>query len=198
MAQSPEELRREIEQTREDMSQHVDALSDKVSPSRIVHRRVDATKSAAGSVRDKVMGSASAGSDKIGATQSTLSDAVSGAPDAARSRTQGNPLAAGLLAFASGMLLASLLPASKVEEDAVLTLEDKFKEPVKEQLSGIASDLKDELQGSAQDAVQSVKETATEAAQTVGEQGKDSAQTVQSQAKGAADEVRGSTGDGTA
>jgi len=205
MAQSPEELRREIEQTREDLSRDVDAINDKVSPGRIVQRRVDRTKSAVGSVRERVMGTASAGTGKItdkansaqsslSSAQSSISDAVTGAPDAALSRTQGNPLAVGLLVFASGWLISSLIPVSKAEEQAMMTIEDKVKEPVKEQLGSIASEVKDDLQGSAQDAVQSVKETATQAAQTVSEQGKDSAQTVKSDAQGAAQEVRSSSG----
>jgi gas vesicle protein len=194
MAQSPEELKREIEQTRQDMSRDVDAISDKVSPGRIVQRRVDRTKSAIGSVRERVMGSASAGTSTIGnkasSAQSAVADVVTGAPDAAMSRTQGNPLAAGLLAFASGWLVASLLPASQVEQQAVLALEDKVKEPVKEQLTSIAHEIKDDMQGPAQDAVQSVKETAAEAAQTVKDQGSESAQSVRSEAQGATDDVR--------
>jgi len=197
MAQSAEELRRDIEQTRADMTRDVDAISEKVSPGRIVHRRVDRAKSAAGSLRERVMGSASsaAGSmgDGAGSVQSSVSDAVTGAPDAALSRTQGNPLAAGLIAFSAGYLLAGLFPASKVEERAAQSLEDTVKEPLKEHLSGFATEMKDDLQESAQQAVQSVKETATEAADTIKEQGQQSAQAVQSDAKDATDEVRNST-----
>ena len=176
MAQSPEELKREIEQTRQDMSRDVDAISDKVSPGRIVQRRVDRTKNAVGSVRERVMGSASSGTGTISDKASSVSDAVTGAPDAAMSRTQGNPLAAGVLAFAAGWLVASLLPASEAEQQAVLAVEDKVKEPVKEQLTGIAHEIKDDLQGPAQDAVQSVKESATDAAQAVKDQGAESAE----------------------
>ncbi len=198
MAQSPEELKRQIEQTRQDMSRDVDAISDKVSPGRIVSRRVDRTKSAVGSVRERVMGTASSGtatiSDKASSAQSTVTDAVTGAPDAAISRTQGNPLAAGLIAFAAGWLVSSLLPASRAEQQAVLALEDKVKEPVKEQLTGIAHDLKDDLQGPAQDALQTVKDSATDAAQAVKDQGGDAARTVRDEAQGATDEVRSTAG----
>ena len=58
MGQSPEELRREIEQTRRELSYDVDTLSDKVSPSRVVERRVDRTKASLAGVKDKVMGTA--------------------------------------------------------------------------------------------------------------------------------------------
>ncbi|MDX6297021.1 MAG: hypothetical protein QOI51_878 [Nocardioidaceae bacterium] len=196
MAQSPEELRYEIEQTRADMSRNVDAISERVSPSRIVQRRVDRTKNAVGTIRERVMGSVSAGAgqlgDKAGTTRDGVADAVTSAPEAAVQRTQGNPLAAGLVAFASGLIVAGLLPSSGPEEQAVESLESKLKEPVKEQLGGIARQMKEDLQGPAQSAVQSVKDTAAQAAQTVTEQGKDSAQAVSSDAKAATDEVRSS------
>ena len=197
MAQSPEELKREIEQTRQDMSRDVDAISEKVSPGRIVQRRVDRTKSAVGSVRERVMGSASSGGDAISDKASSVSDAVTGVPDAAMSRTQGNPLAAGVLAFAAGWLVASLLPASKAEQQAVLAVEDKVKEPVKEQLTSIANELKDDLQAPAQEAVQHVKDSATDAAQAVKDQGADSAESVRAETRGAAEEVRSSAGQST-
>jgi gas vesicle protein len=196
MGQSPEELRREIEQTREEMSRDVDAISDKVSPSRIVHRRVDRTKTAVSDLRERVMGSASSGAgtigDKTSSAKAGISDAVTGAPDAAMSRTQGNPLAAGLMAFAVGMFAASLIPASSAETQAAQALEDKVKEPLKEGMGDVARQLKDDLQGPAQEAIESVKETATAGAQTVADQGKESAQTVRSEAQSASDEVRSS------
>ena len=84
MAQSPEELKREIEQTRQDMSRDVDAISEKVSPGRIVQRsgstapknavslgfaltRVDAGTGASSG--------ASTISDKSSSAQSAVSDA---------------------------------------------------------------------------------------------------------------------------
>jgi len=198
MAQSPEELKREIEQTRQDMSRDVDAISEKVSPGRIVQRRVDRTKNAVGSLRERVMGTASSGTstlgDKASSAQSTMADAVTSAPEAAMSRTQGNPLAAGLLVFAAGWLVATLAPASKAEEQAVLALEDRVKEPVKDQVTSVANEIKDDMQASAQDAVQSVKDTATDAAQAVRDQGTESAQAVGTEARGAADDMRTTAG----
>ena len=50
-----EQLTRNIEGTREDLSRDLDALTDKISPSQIMERRKEATKSRFRSVRDKVM-----------------------------------------------------------------------------------------------------------------------------------------------
>lgn len=208
MGQSPEELREEIEQTRQDLSRDVDLINEKVSPGRIVQRRVDKTKGAVGSMRERVMGTASSGtsaiSDKASSAQSSMADAVGAvgdAPDAARRQAQGNPLAAGLVAFGAGMLLASLLPSSQAEENAAVALQEKaseLKEPVKEHMTGIANELKDSMQEPAQDAAATLRDSATEAVQTVQEQGKSSAETVTSQAKDAGQEVKDTASGGSA
>ena len=44
MTDTPEHIRRDIEVTREELSRDVDALSEKVSPARVLERRVDKAK----------------------------------------------------------------------------------------------------------------------------------------------------------
>ena len=56
MGQSPEELRREIEQTRMGMSENLDAIGDRVSPGRIVERRTNRVRNSVTSLRERVMG----------------------------------------------------------------------------------------------------------------------------------------------
>ena len=56
MSTHPEDIKRDIEATREELSRDVDALHDKVSPARVLERRVDTAKGAIGGVKDKVMG----------------------------------------------------------------------------------------------------------------------------------------------
>ena len=56
-ASDPEEIRREIERTQANLSQDVDALTEKVTPSKIVERRVDRARDTATRLKDKVMGS---------------------------------------------------------------------------------------------------------------------------------------------
>jgi hypothetical protein len=53
----PDRIRQEIEQTQERLSSDVDALAEKVTPSRIVERRVGRVRAAAGRWKDTVMGS---------------------------------------------------------------------------------------------------------------------------------------------
>ena len=131
MSTDPDQIRSEIEQTQRELSADVDALTDKISPQRIVERRVRGTRTAMTNVKDRIMGSTSdayqtAGSaasgvresagtrvsaarDTVAGTASSAVDTVRSAPDTARRSTQGNPLAAGLIAFGAGWLLSALL-----------------------------------------------------------------------------------------
>ena len=56
-ASDPDEVRREIERTQANLSQDVDALTEKVTPSKIVERRVGRVRDTATRLKDKVMGS---------------------------------------------------------------------------------------------------------------------------------------------
>ena len=60
MSDSPDEIRANIERTRSELGSDVDALADKVNPSKIVDRQVDRVRGAFGSVRERVMGAADA------------------------------------------------------------------------------------------------------------------------------------------
>ena len=53
---TPEQIQQDIEGTRRALSTDVDRLAEKVSPGRVVSRRVDRVKSGAASMREKVMG----------------------------------------------------------------------------------------------------------------------------------------------
>lgn len=175
----PEVIRRDIESTRADLSRNVDALTEKVSPSRVVGRRVDRAKDAVGSVKDKVMGSSDNpydqgamgdATDKASSMASSIGDTATSAPSIARQKTRGNPLAAGMIAFGVGWLASSLLPATEKEQEAASAVKDKASEhsdtltaPIKE----AAGNAKENLRAPAQDALQSVKGTATEATATV-------------------------------
>jgi hypothetical protein len=74
----PDRIRREIERTQANLSQNVDALTEKVTPSKIVERRVDRARDAATRLRDKVMGSnpVQASSHAASGVRSAASDAA--------------------------------------------------------------------------------------------------------------------------
>ena len=59
MSTDPDQIRSEIDQTQREMSADVDALTEKLSPSRIVERRVRRTRTAMTNMKDRIMGSTS-------------------------------------------------------------------------------------------------------------------------------------------
>ena len=91
----PDEIRSDIERTRLELGQDVDALADKVNPAKAAQRQTDKVRRAATRLKDRVMGTAS---DVVDSTQ----DAVADAPRKVASATQGNPIAVGLIAFGVG------------------------------------------------------------------------------------------------
>ena len=191
MTNNPDEIRREIEDTRGRLSSDVNALTETVSPSNVARRQVDKVAGVATSVKDRVMGTAddlrSSGSDAA----STVGHAPGAAADKARSKTQGNPLAAGLIALGAGWLVGSMLPASEKEKQAASTLKEKA-QPLVEEAKSMAQDTAQELKEPAQQAAQSIKDTATEAKDNVAQEGKSTAKDVTSQAQSSADTVRSS------
>ncbi len=66
-----------------------------------------------------------------------------------RRKAQGNPLAAGVIAFGLGMLVSSLIPSSEKEREAVSQLQDNL-EPVKEKAAEVAKDMAENLKQPAQ------------------------------------------------
>jgi len=189
MGQSPEELKDQIESTRADLGDTLDAIGDRVSPGRMIERKTNRVRQGVQGVRDRVMGvahdTAEGAKDRIGGTV----DAVRSIPGSGRQQAEGRPLVAGALAFGVGFLLASVLPQTDAEQDAAPQLAEKI-EPVKQQLSQAGQDAAEHLKEPVRDAVADVKETATSGAQQVMEQAREGAAETASVGRDAADELR--------
>ncbi|TCO20388.1 uncharacterized protein DUF3618 [Kribbella steppae] len=206
MAEDPEQLKRNIEQTRRTVGRDVDALTEKVSPTRVVGRRVDRARYGAHRFKERVMGSVESVGGTAGSAVSSVQDAgsnvgdaVGSAPDRARARTRGTPLAAGVIAFAAGWVVAAALPASTKERELAQEAKDTAMDaagPVKEQAAQMAQEVKENLQEPAQEAVTHVKHSASQAAGEVADESRSAAQQVAGDAKDSADNVRqaGSSG----
>jgi hypothetical protein len=205
---NPDVIRRQIEETRRELSYDVDALNEKVNPARVMDRRVTAAKGRITRAKEKVMGSAhdttstaqyhaqnaagsvqgaaSSAADSVQGAASSAAQAVQQAPDQIVRQTQGNPMAAGLIAFGVGWLVSSLLPATQKEQQLAQQAETALREnkdtllaPAKQ----AAQEIGEELKPVAQHAVEEVRSTATDAAQTVKQEGQSAAQDVQGQAQ---------------
>jgi hypothetical protein len=193
MTTEPEQLRREIEQTQRGLSADVNALTEKVTPRRIVQRRMDHARRTLTTMKDKVMGTASNGTgavaDTMGSSASSAAQTVRDLPLTVRRRTEGNPLAAGLIAFGLGWLTASLLPASKRERELAGEAKDFAQEHAQPVVGQAAERMKDNLREPAQEAIQSVKSAADDAGSTVTDQTRSAAANLTGQVQGAKDKV---------
>lgn len=178
MSESPDEIRAEIERTRSGLGADVDALADKVTPSKIAHRQTNKMKRAMNSMSERVMGSAESG-------QSTVSDAADQTSEMmhqAKAKAEGNPVAVGLIAFGAGLLAASLIPASEKEKSLAETAKQEA-QPLMDQASESAKEVASHLKEPAQ----ATKDRASEAVDHVKEQGSNAT----SQVKGRTEEARG-------
>jgi Protein of unknown function (DUF3618) len=189
MGQSTEQLRREIEYTRDDLGQTLDAIGDRVSPGRIVGRRKNRVVNGLSSVRDRVMGTASDAGHAIGDTAGGTVDTIQGAPQAVVQQTQGNPLVAGAVALGVGVLMASVFPTTAKEREVADQLKDKA-QPLADDLKQTGQAIAEHMKEPAREAVESVKQAATEGQQAVTETAKDAADSTRHAAREGAETVR--------
>jgi hypothetical protein len=220
MTSEPDQIRGEIQQTHRELSADVGALTEKLSPPKMVQRRARRTRVAMTNAKDKIMGNtashtpaasdtmspaasgvggtvsstASAATDKVASAASSAADAAGSAPEIARRRTQGNPLAAGLIAFGAGWLISSLLPATAPEQQVAAQVKDLATEkgrPVAHQLGQAAQQAREQLREPVRQSAESVKQTATDAAQAVAGEAQSAAGDVTGRAQQAKDKVTG-------
>ena len=179
MAQTTDELTLRIEEQRAVLGYHLDELGDKVSPRRMAERRKAAVRDRFSSVKDRVMGTASAGTDRAHEMKDEAMDAARRAPDAARRQYEGNPLAAGLLAFAAGLVVAAVLPETEKERELARSVQPHL-EAAASEVGAVAQDSAEALKPAARDAAEHVKQQAQQSGEHVKDDAKSSAQSVRS------------------
>ena len=140
----------------------------------------------AGSVRDTASDVTSA----VGDAASGAVDAVRGAPDVIKTKTEGNPVAVGLIAFGLGALAGTILPSTQTEKSMAPQLRERVVEPMKETASEAAREVGQDLRGTTEEAAERVKQTAQEGAQRLTEETRHRMEDVKSEAQAGAREVR--------
>ena len=179
MAAEPDRIRADIAATRAELTRDVDALADRTSPARVARRRWGSVKERAINVRERVMGVPSRATERVRETAEGLgeragdaahevADTVRRVPETIGQRTQGNPIAVGIIAFGAGLLVASLLPETEVERRAGERVREHagdLAEQVKAPLAEAAAELRDDLTDSGRQAMDQVKETTAQAVQ---------------------------------
>jgi ElaB/YqjD/DUF883 family membrane-anchored ribosome-binding protein len=168
MGEDPSRIRAEIEQTRADMGDTVEALGYKAD---VKGRAKDKVVG----VKDRITGTVSEGRDRITGTVSERTpDAgeVKGQAKRAAGVAQENPLGLALGSVAVGFLAGMLVPTSRVEDEKIGPMAEQVREQVKQTGQEALQHGKDV----AQQAASSAAETAREAGREHGEQLKQSAQ----------------------
>jgi len=206
-------LKREIEFRRERIGDTLEVIGDRVSPGRMAQRRKAAITGAMRRAKETVMGATDGMQQQFGAVTHTAGDgasqatermsdvahsaaeSVQHAPEAIAQRAQGNPFAAGLIAFGAGMLLATVLPKTRAEEQAAQQLQ-----PLVQEATNVARDagrqLAETAKNDAQQAAVDLRETTRDAATEVAQQAKQGASEVKDAGTTAASEVKDQAKDG--
>lgn len=210
MNTDPSRLREDIEQTRSRLSDNVDALADQANPAHMAKRQVSKVKAATGRFLDRVLGTAEdvrdaavdtaqqavegvqEAAEGVSARAHDVVESVADAPAAARRQTQGNPLAAGVVAFGLGLLLAAAFPPSRKERELAQAVKEQAK-PLTDQIVAAGQEVVENLAEPAQEAFDSLKESATEAVQHVQAEGSDAVSDVQDVLRESAGEITETT-----
>jgi ElaB/YqjD/DUF883 family membrane-anchored ribosome-binding protein len=167
VGEDPDRIRAEIEQTRAEMGETVDALGYKT----------DVKARAKDSIQDKkesVMGVATSAKDRLVGAGQSVGDAT---PDSeqvkhqarrAKSVAQENPLGLAVGAVAVGFLAGMLIPSTRVEDEKLGAMSDEVIERAKE---------------TGQEALERGKQVAQDAAETAKDSGREHAEELKESAQ---------------
>jgi gas vesicle protein len=185
MGKDPDAIRREIEQTRAQMDDTVEAIGYKADvPARAkdsVNRKVEAVQSTVKDAASRIGDTVRGRTDQVG-------DAVPSGQDVKRTArkavgiAQENPLGLAIGAVAVGFLAGLMVPSTRVED---------------ERLGPVADQVKDKVKETGQEAFERGKDVAQQAVQsateTVKEQGQEHGQELADSARQSAEEIRADT-----
>lgn len=205
MSTDPSEIRAQIEQTRANLSDDVDALAYEANPRTMAHRQVDKVKAKGSRLLDRILGTAEDvrdstmekfqhATDAVTGAASDAGDALTNLPRAARTQAQGSPVVAGLVAFGLGLLIAAAIPPTQKEQELAETLKEKA-QPLVDEVASAAKVVADDLAQPASEAVDALKDSAMEAVESVKNEGGAAMGDVQNTAKDAGADVSGSAAD---
>jgi hypothetical protein len=186
MGQDPDAIREEIEQTRAEMGETVDAIGYKADvPSRAkekVSEKVDNVKAKMGDTAARAKEAVTGAASRAGGA---VSDATPEGGEVKQSAkravglAQENPLGLAIGAAALGFLAGLAMPSTRVEDERLGPVADQVKDKMKE----TGQEALEHGKQVAQEATQSAVQTAKEHGQDLAESAKQNAQEAGSQAR---------------
>jgi hypothetical protein len=199
MGQDPDAIRQDIEQTRAEMGETVEAIGYKAD---VPSRAKDAVSEKVENVKSKVSDTATRAKEAVTGTTSQVSSRVADATPSSGQvkqqarRTAGlakeNPLGLAIGAAALGFLAGLAVPSTRVEDEKLGPVADQVKDKVKETGQEALDRGKQVAQEVASTAADTAKSSAQEHGQGLAESAKQSAQDVKSEASSSSGSSSGS------
>jgi hypothetical protein len=180
VGQDPDTIREEIEETRERMSDTVEAIGYKAD---VPSRAKEAVASKVDAMKSTVTSSATRAREAIAGSASQASDAAPSAHEVQRKAqraagvAQENPLGLAIGALAAGFLAGMLVPSTRIEDERV---------------GPVADQVKDTARQVGQEAVERGTEVARETARSASEAAREHGEELAGNARRHAGDVRAS------
>ena len=189
MGQEPSQIRQEIEETRAEMGDTVDALAYKTD----VKTRV---KESISDKRERLISQVQGTTHKVGEATPDGQQVKEGAQQAV-GVAQENPLGLAIGGLAAGFLAGMMLPSTKIEDEKVGPIADQVKETAAEtgqealeRGREVASQVADQAVEGAKEVGQHAKEVSQQAMETAKEASQEQGEELKDSAKEGAQEVK--------
>jgi Protein of unknown function (DUF3618) len=185
MGQDPDAIREEIEQTRAEMSETVEAVGYKAD---VPSRAKEAVSDKVESVKSAVSDTATRAKEAVTGTTSRVSDATPSSGEVKQTARQvagmakENPLGLAIGAAAIGFLAGLAVPSTRIEDEKLGQMSDQVMDKVKETGQEALDRGKQVAQDVAGTAADTAKEKAQEHGQELADNAKQNAQDVRDQA----------------
>lgn len=189
MGQEPSQIRQEIEETRAEMGDTVDALAYKTD----VKTRV---KESISDKRERLISQVQGTTHKVGEATPDGHQVKEGAQQAV-GVAQENPLGLAIGGLAAGFLAGMMLPSTKIEDEKVGPIADQVKETAAEtgqealeRGREVAGQVADQAVEGAKEVGEHAKEVGQQAMETAKEAGQEQTEELKDSAKEGAQEVK--------
>ena len=185
MGQDPDAIRQDIEQTRAEMSETVEAVGYKADvPSRAkeaVSDKVESVKSAVSGTAARAKEAVTGATDRVGDASPSRGEVKQTARQAAGMAKE-NPLGLAIGAAAIGFLAGLAVPSTRIEDEKLGPVADQVKDKVKETGQEALDRGKQVAQEVASTATDTARQSAQEHGQGLADSAKQNAQDVKSEA----------------
>ncbi len=192
MGQEPSQIRQEIEETRAEMGDTVDALAYKTDVKTRVKESISDKRDR---LIEQVQGTTDKVTGKVGEATPDGQQVKEGAQQAV-GVAQENPLGLAVGGLAAGFLVGMMLPSSKIEDERVGPLADQVKETAAETATEALDRGREVATQVAEQAVEGAKEAGGQAVEAAKEAGQQAMDTAKEASQEQAEELKDSAKEG--